>query len=178
MKKLFLHIKRLFRKFWFLIFICAAISLVFGLGILIVMTIISMLFFSDPVDVNDILKNFTDEQLEIVLATEMDEKVSDDDYLTLLAKYQSYFCPKKADWLTIWTGVEVTDTAYIHYYELKKNIEISKETQKKNLLAQINKNGVQTKRLIRSNRNLVFNYTYRKSGETFEIVLTPEDLKK
>jgi len=178
MKRIYLHVKRLFKKFWVIIFLGFAISFVMGFALLIIMTAISMLFFNDPVDVNGILENFTDEQLEIILATEMDEKVSDDDYLTLLAKYQSYFCPKKADWLTIWTGVEVTDTAYIHYYELKKNIEISKETQKKNLLAQINKNGVQVQRLIRSNRNLVFNYTYRKSGETFEIALTPEDLKK
>lgn len=178
MKKLFLHIKRLFRKFWFLIFICAAISLVFGLGVLIVMTIISMLFFSDPVDVNDILENFTDEQLEIVLATEMDDTVSDDDYLTLLARYQSFFCPKKADWLTIWTGAEATDTAYIHYYELKKEYEISKEEQKKRIIAQVNKAGVQAQRLIRSHKNLIFKYTYRKSGKTFEVIITPEELKK
>ena len=178
MKRIYLHVKRLFKKFWVIIFLGFAISFVMGFALLIIMTAISMLFFNDPVDVNGILENFTDRELEIIMATEMDDTVSDDDYLTLLARYQSFFCPKKADWLTIWTGAEATDTAYIHYYELKKNIEISKETQKKNLLAQINKNGVQTKRLIRSNRNLVFNYTYRKSGETFEIALTPEDLKK
>ena len=178
MKKLFLHIKRLFRKFWFVIFLFFAISLLHGLIALVVMTIISMLFFSDPVDVNDILENFTDEQLEIIFNEEMDESVCDDDYLTLLARYQSYFCPKKIDRGTTWTGSMVTDDAYIFSYELKGNEPISIGHQKERILSQINTNGVHVKRLIRSNRNLVFNYTYRKSGETFEIVLTPEDLKK
>lgn len=178
MKRIYLHIKRLFRKFWSIILFASAISLVFGLGLIIIMTAISLLFFSDPVDVSGILKNFTDRELEIIMATEMDDTVSDDDYLTLLARYQSFFCPKKADWLTIWTGAEATDTAYIHYYELKKEYEISKEEQKKRIIAQVNKSGVQAQRLIRSNKNLIFKYTYRKSGKTFEIIITPEELKK
>ena len=178
MKRIYLHIKRLFRKFWFIIFFASAISLVFGLGLIIIMTAISLLFFSDPVDVNGILKNFTDRELEIIMATEIDDTVSDNDYLALLARYQSFFCPKKADWLTIWTGAEATDIAYIHYYELKKEYEISKEEQKKRIIAQVNKSGVQAQRLIRSHKNLIFKYTYRKSGKTFEIIITPEELKK
>jgi hypothetical protein len=178
MKKLFLHIKRLFRKFWFIIIFAFATSFLAGLGLLLIMTIISMLFYDNIVDVDDILENFTEAQLEIILSDKIDERVSDDDYLKLLARYQSYFCPKKADWLTIWTGAEVTDDAYIHYYELKRDMEISKDALKEKILSQVNKAGVQAQRLIRSNKKLVFYYTYRKSGETFDITITPDELKK
>lgn len=177
MKKLFLHIKRLFRKFWFLIFCICAISIVHGVIALVVMTIISMLFFDNIVDVDAILENFTEEQLEIVLAEEMDENVTDDEYLTLLARYQSFFCPKKIDRITIWTNSEVTKDAYIFSYELKGKETITKEEQKKRIFAQINTNGVHAKRLVNSNRQLVFRYTYRQTGETIEIAFTPDELR-
>jgi hypothetical protein len=177
MKKLFLHIKRLFRKFWFVIFFAFAVSLVHGLIALVVMTIISMLFFDNIVDVDAILENFTDEQLEIILSEEMDENVSDDDYLTLLARYQSFFCPKKIDRGTIWTCSMVTNDAYIYSYELKGNEPISVEELKKKIFAQINTNGVHVKRLVNSNRQLVFRYTYRQTGEAVEIVFTTDDLR-
>jgi hypothetical protein len=141
------------------------------------MTIISMLFFDNIVDVDAILENFTEEQLEIVLAEEMDENVTDDEYLTLLARYQSFFCPKKIDRITIWTNSEVTKDAYIFSYELKGKAPISMVEQKKRIFAQINTNGVHVKRLVNSNRKLVFRYTYRRTGETIEIVFTPDELR-
>ena len=95
MKKLFLHIKRLFRKFWFVIFLAFAISFVFGLGLLAVMTIISMVFFDNIVDVDSILENFTEEQLNIIFAEKVDENVTDDDYFTILARYQTIFVQRK-----------------------------------------------------------------------------------
>ena len=177
MKKLFLHIKRLFRKFWFVIFFFFAISLIHGLIALVVMTIISLLFFDNIVDVDAILENFTDKQLEIILSEEMDENVTDDDYLTLLARYQSFFCPKKIDRTTIWTSSEVTKEAYIFNYELKGNEPIATDEQKKRIFAQINTNGVHVKRLVNSNRQLVFRYTYRQTGETVEIVFTTDELR-
>ena len=169
MKKLFLHIKRLFRKFWFVIFFASAISIVFGVVVLVVMTIISMLFFDNIVDVDAIL--------EIIFSVEMDENVTDDDYLTLLASYQSFFCPKKVDRKTIWISSMVNDDAYIYCYEIKGNNPISIEQQKKRILAQINTNGVQVKRLVNSNRNLVFRYTYCQTDETVEIVFTTDELR-
>jgi len=177
MRKLFLHIKRVFRKFWYVICLISAISLVHGLFALVVMTIISLLFFDNIVDVDAILENFTDEQLEIILSEEMDENVTDDDYLTLLARYQSFFCPKKIDRITIWTSSEVTKDAYIFSYELKGKEAITREEQKKRIFAQINTNGVHAKRLVNSNRKLVFRYTYRQTGETIEIVFTPDELR-
>lgn len=57
-------------------------------------------------------------------------------------------------------------------------MEISKDALKEKILDQVNKSGVQTQRLIRSNKKLVFYYTYRKSGKTFDITITPDELKK
>lgn len=177
MKKLFLHIKRLFRKFWFVIFFASAISIVFGVIVLVVMTIISMLFFDNIVDVDAILENFTEEQLEIIFSEEIDENINDEDYLTLLARYQSFFCPKKLDRGTIWTSSMVTDDAYIFCYEIKGTTPISIDQQKKRILAQINTNGVHAKRLVNSNRNLVFRYTYCQTDETVNIVFTTDELR-
>ena len=177
MKKLFLHIKRLFRKFWLVLIFLFAISFVHGLIALVIMTTISMLFFDNIVDVDAILENFTEEQLEIIFSEEMDENVTDDDYLTLLASYQSFFCPKKVDRKTIWISSMVNDDAYIYCYEIKGNNPISIEQQKKRILAQININGVQVKRLVNSNRNLVFRYTYCQTDETVEIVFTTDELR-
>lgn len=177
MKKLFLHIKRLFRKFWFVIFFASAISMVFGVIVLVVMTIISMLFFDNIVDVDTILENFTEEQLEIIFSEKMDENVNDDDYLTLLARYQSFFCPKKIERGTIWISSMVTDDAYIFCYELKGNESISIDQQKKRIFAQINTKGVHVKRLVNSNRNLVFRYIYCQTDETVDIVFTTDELR-
>ena len=177
MKRLVLHVKRLFRKFWFIIFVVSAISLVFGLGLVVIMTILSMLFFSDPVDIKGILKSFTDEELEIILSDKDYENVSDDDYFTLLARYQTFLCPKKVDRITTWICSEVTDGAYIQKYELKNNPELSTEMLKQNILASINKNSVAAKRAVRSNRSLNFEYTNRNTGESFTIVITTDDLR-
>ncbi len=178
MKRLFLHIKRIFKKFWFVIFFMSAISLVFGLALVIVMTAISMLFFNDPVDVDAILDNFTERELEIILSEEMDETVTDDEYLELLARYQSYFCPKKIDSVTIWTGSRVTTNSLIYEYELKKHIDgFSAEILRKEILDSINKNSVQAQRIVRTNRNMIFRYTFRDNYETFDIVISSEELK-
>ena len=82
-----------------------------------------MAFTEDPVDVKDVLNNFTEEELGIVLSETVDENVSDDEYLSLLARYQSYFCPKKLDHLTTWVGSENTKDAYILYYEIKNDFD-------------------------------------------------------
>ena len=178
MKRLVLHVKRIFRKFWFLIFFAWAISFVYGIALIIIMTIISMLFFSDPVDVKGILENFTDEQLEIIFNEDDDENVSDDDYFTILARYQTFLCPKKLDKITTWVGSEVKDEAYIQRYELKKMPEdLTIEELKHNILARIDKNSVSAKRAVRSNRNLNFEYTNRSTSEIYTIVITTDDLK-
>ena len=100
MKKVFSHIQRIFKYYWYVIIIISAVSLIWGLGLLVVMTAISLLLLDDPIepiDEEEILKNFTEEQKEMLLSEELDMYVSDDDYLTLFAKYESYCCPRRTD---------------------------------------------------------------------------------
>jgi hypothetical protein len=129
-------------------------------------------------DVNDILNNFTEEELAIILSDTIDENVSDDEYLQLQAKYQSQFCPKKVDHITTWMGSEVSGSAYIMYYEIKKNYQaIDKDVLRNNILTQINRGNVLTIRLARSHRNMVLRYTDSKSGDYFDIVIDNNELK-
>ena len=178
MKKVFLHSKKVIGKFWFLIAIAWAISFVFGIGLFLILLVLSMLFTGDPVDVKALMNEFTEEELETVLADNVDEKVSDDRYITLMARYQTHFCPRKLDRITTWLGSEVTTESYIRYYELKREIEgFSAERLKECILRDLNSNRVLVIRLARTNRNMVFRYTYKTTGETFDIVISNEELK-
>ena len=178
MKRVFLHSKKVIRNHWFIICIAGAVSFIFGIIAFLAFLIYSMNFTEDPVDVNDVMEEFTEEELGIVLADTMDENVSDEEYFTLLARYQSYFCPKKVDRVTTWVGSEVTEDSYIMSYEIKKEIEgFSADVLKDNILKEINPNCVQTIRLVRSGKNMVFRYTYTNTYESFDIVITPNDLK-
>ena len=178
MKRVILHSKKVIRNHWFIICIAGAVSFVFGIIAFLAFLIYSMNFTEDPVDVNDIMEEFTEEELGIVLADTMDENVSDEEYFTLLVRYQSFFCPKKVDRVTTWVGSEVTKDSYIMSYEIKKEIEgFSADVLKDNILKEINPNCVQTIRLVRSGKNMVFRYTYTNTYESFDIVITPNDLK-
>jgi hypothetical protein len=147
------------------------------------MTLISVLFFSDPVNVEsaveDILNNFTEEELEIIFAERVDENVSDDEYLDLVARYQSYVCPKKLDAVTTWTGSISRKDSYVYNYELndKKIDSFDVKLQKESILQSINKNSVQTSRVINSGRGFIFRYTYKNSGEIKDVVFTNAELK-
>ncbi len=174
MRKVTLHIKRLFRKFWFFIALTFVPTPFLGLLVLMLMTTISLLFFDDPIDVDKILKNFSEEQFGIISSEKMDETISDDEYLTLLANYQSHLCPMKFNKYTTWVGSSVSETAYIYWCKIKTNAVVTKEMLREQLI--VNKDSIQTKRLVRSNRKLVFSYTFCKTGEKIEIVFTPEDL--
>ena len=142
------------------------------------MTVISLLFFNDPVDINAILDSFTERQLEIVLSEDMDDSVNDDEYLTLVARYQSLLCPKKVDSVTTWVSSEVTNEAYIYEYELKKEPDgFDVNILKNNIMSSINKNSVQARRMVTSNRDMVFRYYNRSTNETFDIRISCEELK-
>ena len=183
MKKFFAHFMRIIRKFWFFLLIIAPISPIFFLGVLIIMTVISMLCFSDPVDVEsaveDLMNHFTEDELEIIFAEKVDEKVSDEEYLALVARYQCYVCPKKLDSVTTWVGSEVNKQAYTYNYELNdRKIEgFDIEKQKESIRASINKKNVQTSRVINSGRNFIFRYIYKNSGEIVDVVFTNEELR-
>ena len=177
MKRVFLHSKKVIANHWFIICIAGTISFIIGIGLFLLLLIISMLFSKDPIDVNEVLDNFTEEELAIVLANEVDENVSDEDYLMTLARYQSHFCPRKIDKITIWMGAENTTTSYDMYYEIKRDFEtIQRDRLKNSILAHINKNSVHAIRLARSHKDMIFHYTDRKSGESVEIVIDNKEL--
>lgn len=183
MKKFFAHFMRIIRKFWFFLLIIAPISPIFFFGVLIIMTVISMLFFSDPIDVEsvveDVLNHFTEEELEIIFAEKVDEKVSDEEYLALVARYQCYVCPKKLDSITTWTGSESYKDSFVYNYELndKRFDDFDVEAQKQHILPSINKQSVQTSRVINSGKDIIFRYTYKNSGEIKDVVFTNAELK-
>lgn len=177
MKRVFLHSKKVFGNHWFIILIAGSISFILGIGMFLILLIWSMAFTQDPVDVNDVMDTFSERELEIVLADTIDESVSDDEYLSTLAKYQSYFCPKKIDYLTIWMGSVYTGDSYVLNYEVKRDFEsINQDILRENILGQINKNSVHVIRLARSRKNMIFRYTDRKTYESFEIVINNIEL--
>ena len=176
MKRVFSHIKRLFRKFWFFLFFAFAISPIMGLGVLILATVLSMALFSDPIDAKDPADYFTEEELRKI---QSDEDVDDEEYLTLLAKYQSYECPVKVDQITTWTSSEVTKESFICNYEINDRWHRYGDMNvvKSNILAQIDKKGINVQRIIATNRNMIYRYWNRQS-ETFEdIVLSIDELR-
>ena len=178
MKRIFLHSKKVIANHWFIIAIAWAVSFIFGIVAFLLFLIYSLNFKEDPIDVKDILNNFTEEELAIILSDTIDENVSDDEYLQLQAKYQSQFCPKKVDHITTWMGSVVSGSAYIMYYEIKKNYQaIDKDVLRNNILTQINRGNVLTIRLARSHRNMVLRYTDSKSGDYFDIVIDNNELK-
>lgn len=183
MKRVFAHFMRIVRKFWFFLLMVAPISPIVLLGVIIIMTVVSLLFFSDPVDVEsvveDIINNFTEEELEIILAEKLDENVSDDNYLSLIAKYQSCICPKKLDAVTTWIGSETLKDSYVYNYEVndKRIVSFDVDKQKECIRPSIDKNNVQTIRVVNSGRDIIFRYTYKNSGETKDVVFTNAELK-
>lgn len=178
MKRVFYHIMRLFRKFWYLLMIAFAISPIMGLGVLIIATVISMTLFGDPVEAKDPSDYFTEDELRMLQSGEVDDE---EEYLTLLAKYQTYECPVKIDKITTWTSSAVTKESYIFNYEIydrwHRYGEIDKDTVKSNLLSQIDKDGCHVKYIVATNRNLIFRYWNRETDTVEDIVISTDELR-
>lgn len=178
MKRLLFHIVRLLRKFGFLMFLAFVISPISGIVVLAVATVISIMFFNDPVEEKDPEDYFTEEELRKI---ESDEEMDDEEYLTLLAKYQSYKCPVKIDKLTTWVSSEVTKDSYICNYEINnknhKYGEIDMNVLKSSILSRIDKNDANAKRIVATNRNMVYRYWNRQTGTYEDIVLSTDELR-
>ena len=178
MKKVFYHITRVFSKCWFIILLACTISPIVALGVLILFTIISMVLSSEPVEEKNIDDYFTDEDMK-----KMDkaEELDDDEYLTLVAKFQTYQCPKKVDQITTWTSSELTKDAYVYNYEIfdkwHKYGELNLMDLKNRILAGIDKQNVNIQRIIASNRNLVFRYRNYQKNTIDDVVLTTNELR-
>ena len=121
---------------------------------------------------------FTDEDMK-----KMDkaEELDDDEYLTLVAKFQTYQCPKKVDQITTWTSSELTKDAYVYNYEIfdkwHKYGELNLMDLKNRILAGIDKQNVNIQRIIASNRNLVFRYRNYQKNTIDDVVLTANELR-
>jgi hypothetical protein len=178
MKKVFYHITRVFSKCWFIILLACTISPIVGLGVLILFTIISMVFSSEPVEEKNIDDYFTDEDMK-----KMDkaEELDDDEYLTLVAKFQTYQCPKKVDPITTWTSSELTKDAYVYNYEIndKKHMYrlLDMNDLKNQILSRIDKQNDKIQRIIATNRNLVFRYRNYQKNTIEDVVLTTNELR-
>ena len=168
MKQIIYHLTRVFAKCWFIILIACTISPIVGLGVLIIFTIISMVFSSEPVEEKNIDDYFTDEDMK-----KMDkaEELDDDEYLTLVAKFQTYQCPKKVDPITTWTSSELTKDAYIYNYEINDKKHMYR------LLDMNDKQNDKIQRIIASNRNLVFRYRNYQKNTIDDVVLTANELR-
>lgn len=178
MKQFFYHLTRVFSKCWFIILLACTISPIIGLGVLILFIIISMVFSSEPAEEKNIDDYFTDEDIK-----KMDkaEELDDDEFLTLVAKFQTYQCPKKVDPITTWTSSELTKDAYVYNYEIfdkwHKYGELNLMDLKNRILAGIDKQNVNIQRIIASNRNLVFRYRNYQKNTIDDVVLTANELR-
>lgn len=185
MRKFILHVKRLFRKYWFYIIFMFAMSPIIGLANLIIMITISLLFFRDPmepIDAEAVMQEFTEEELSIIDGETMNENVTDEEYFLLLARFQNFICPKRVDSVTIWNGSEVKRDAYIYNYELNDQSKwYNKRFEdglKERILSEIDTKGVHAQRLIRTNRDLVYRYWYRHASGYTDVVITSIELQE
>lgn len=178
MKRVFSHIKRLFRKFWFFLIPMLGISPIAGLCILIIATVLSLALFSDPVETKDPADFFTEDELRIM---QSDEEMNDEEFLVILAKYQSYLCPVKVDKITTWTSSEVTKESFICNYEINDRWhrygEIDMDVVKKNILAQMDKDAYKVERILATNRNMIFRYWNCQTKEFEDVVLSGDELR-
>lgn len=178
MERVFSHIKRLFRKFWFFLFLLFGISIVIGLVVLIIATVLSLALFSDPVEAKDPADYFTEDELRVI---QSDEEMNDEEFLIILAKYQSYVCPVKVDKITTWTSSEVTKESFICNYEINDKWhrygEIDMGVVKKNILAQMDKDAYKVERILATGRNMIFRYWNCQTEEFEDVVLSSDELR-
>ncbi len=174
------HAKRVFRKFWILIIILGVIQIFFGLGAFIVLLVISMMFFDNFPEEKKPEDYYTEEEWCKIHSNEASQ--DDEEYLSLLARFQTYECPVKVDAITTWTSSELTKESFICHYEVNdkrgKYGEIEMEKVRKDILDSIDKDGYKVQRIVATNRNMIFRY-YNVQTETVEdIVLSTDELKK
>ena len=184
MRKLVLHVKRLFRKFWLYILLMFSFSPVIGIVNFLIMLVISLLFFLDPlepINMEEVMNEFTEDEMSIIGEETVHEDVTDEEYLKLLVRYQCFICPRRIDSATIWNGSELTKDAYILQYELNDHYrwfnKSFEEGLKERILSRIDTKGAHAQRIVRSNRNLIFRYWLRHAGGYTDIVITPRELE-
>ena len=178
MRKIFLHLCRLYAKFWFLLIIPAIASPFWGIGISMIALIISLVVFDDPVEEKDPSDYFTEEEIRKI---QLEEEVDDDEYLALMAKYLTFSCPKKIDSITTWTGCEVNNSSFIYNYDVNDRWnfygEIDEEKLKNKIMTQIDKESFHIRSIVATKRNIICRYRHRQIGKVYDIILTTEELR-
>ena len=112
MKRVLSHAKRLFKNHELLWILSFCILNVFALIVFFVFVVISLLYFSDPIEKVNPEKYFTKDELKKLESGKYDDN---EEYLRLQAKVQTFNCPiKLEDGITIWNGSEVTNDAFIN----------------------------------------------------------------
>lgn len=178
MKNLKLHIVRVFVKLWYLLIALFIISPIWCTIVFMVALIISMVFFNNFIEDKTPEDYFTEDEWRKI---HTGESVDIEEYLILLAKYQTYECPVKVDKITTWTSSEVTNDSFICNYEIndrwRRYGEIDMNVVKSNILAQIDKKGINVQRIVATNRNMIFRYRNYRIGTVEDVILSNEELK-
>ena len=183
MRKVTLHIKRLFRKFWFYIFFMFVPSPILGIANLLIMMVISMLFFSDPIepiDMEEVIKKFTEGEQKILNSP---DGTDPEEYLSLLGRYLTLLCPNKVDPITTWVNVEVKKEAFIYNYVIDdkkhKYGDIDMSALKERIMSStFNSKDYDVKCLVATNRNMVFRYKNNQTKTIEDIIIYHNELKE
>lgn len=177
--KLIQHIGRVIKYFWVVILILGVLQGLLGLGVFILLVIISLLFFDNIPEEKKPEDYFTKEEWDLIQSGESSQ--DDEEYLSLLARFQTFECPVKIDPITTWTSSELTKESFICHYEIndKKNEygEIDWEKVKKETLNSIDKEGYKVQRIVATNRNMILRYWNRQTEKSYDLVLSNEELK-
>lgn len=176
MKKIISHFKRTVIKFGALIILATCISIVYGILLWVLLSIISLLFF--PISEKRLEDYFSDEEMKKI---ENDEELDNEEFLSFAARFQSYRCPVKIDQHTTWVGSEVTSDSYICHYEFKISdyaySTINWEATKENSLNNIPNDDQRLEVMVETNRKLIYQYTNIKTGEVKNLVWDVETLR-
>lgn len=178
MKNLKLHIVRVFGKLWYLLIIMCIISPFLCSIVFLAALIISMVFFNNFTEAKNPEDYFTEEEWRKIHSG---ESIDNEEYLILLAKYQTYECPVKVDEITTWTSSEITKDSFICNYEINNRWhrygEIDMNIVKGNILDQIDKKGIKVQSIIATNRNMIFRYRNYRTGTIEDVILSNEELR-
>lgn len=181
MRTIYLHFTRLIKNmgclFVILFFVAGPWSVIIGLPLCF---LISIMFFGTPMDVKKISEQFTEEELKILDAKNVEEHVSDDLYLSLYAKMMNLTNEQQFDEHKQKIKTNLTDEAFtLSYYfydeEAKKDYEKKHPDIVKYVRNGLVKSFVPYARIKKSNRLLIIRY-YEANSETYsETIIKPTD---
>lgn len=171
MRKLYLHFVRLIKNMGCLFVIIFLVTGPYVLIVIPVCLIISLIFFSDPIDVQKITEQFTEEELKILDAEKIEEHVSDDLYLSLYVKMMNLRANISLDENKQKIIIELNDDSIVYSYRFFDEATKARFDKKKTEFATMIKNDlvkqfVPYHRLKNSHRNLIVRY-YDLNSDNF-----------